>query len=237
MKEWFEENFQLDIFQERFQPDGNSKAKTLRGFVEVAEPRLVARVLRRLWEYRCSLDEYHERDSSAEDRLKRWLDQFTAELDNASALKTDDVLWDFSEDTTLPKLRASIATDLEAGKPEVALDRMHTYCVKRIRALLGSRRADPGPATSLDGLFGAYAKLLSDEGSVSKFIKPILSVQTKIFAALNKARNERSFAHDNELLAAPEAKFMTECVIASLNLIECIEAARERGATGQADRR
>ena len=49
MAEWFEENFDIQIFQQRFQVEGASKAKTLRGFVEVAEPRLVAQTLRVLW--------------------------------------------------------------------------------------------------------------------------------------------------------------------------------------------
>ena len=58
MAEWFEETFDLNIFQERFQIEGHSKGKTLRGFVEVAEPRFVAQVMRALWDYRCSLADY-----------------------------------------------------------------------------------------------------------------------------------------------------------------------------------
>jgi hypothetical protein len=49
MAEWFEENCGLQIIQPRFQVEGSSKGKTLRGFVAVAEPCLVARVLRALW--------------------------------------------------------------------------------------------------------------------------------------------------------------------------------------------
>lgn len=42
MSEWFAEAFDINIYQERFQRDGTSKARILRCFVEVAEPRLVA---------------------------------------------------------------------------------------------------------------------------------------------------------------------------------------------------
>ena len=41
MGEWFEEFFDFNIFDERYQIEGDSKGKTLRGFIEVAEPRLV----------------------------------------------------------------------------------------------------------------------------------------------------------------------------------------------------
>lgn len=227
MAEWFEENFDIKIFQERFQSEGASKGKTLRGFVEVAEPRLVARVLRTLWQYRCSLSGYKVADTGDEARLEAWLCQFTTELENASSLNLDDALKDFSDDTTLPKLRASIAADLVAEKPDVALDRMHTYCVKRFRDLLASRGRPVDVQMPLDSIYGAYAKTLREEGAVSEFALPTLSVQHKLFDGLNQARNKRSLAHDNELLEVSEAQFIIECVLASLAFIERIEAARK----------
>lgn len=142
MGEWFEEFFDFNIFDERYQIEGDSKGKTLRGFIEVAEPRLVARVLRALWDYRCSLDGFVEDNSDQETRLKMWLEQFTNELENSSSLNLDEAFKDFSSDTTLPKLRASIAGDLIGNKPDVALDRIHTYCVKRFRALLAYSTED-----------------------------------------------------------------------------------------------
>lgn len=226
MAEWFEESFDLNIFQERFQVEGASKGKTLRGFVEVAEPRLVARILRTLWQYRCSLNGYIETDLGEETRLKAWLEQFADELENASSLNLEDAFKDFSGDTTLPKLRASIAGDLIAEKPDVALDRVHTYCVKRFRALLKSRGQTVDAKTPLDAIFGAYGKVLRDEGAVSAFALPTLRVQHKLFDSLNQARNKRSFAHDNELLAVSEAQFIVDSVLASLAFIERIETAR-----------
>ena len=226
MAEWFEETLDLDIFQQRFQIEGHSKGKTLRGFVEVAEPRLVAKVLRALWAYRCGLDGYSEDDPREEGRLKSWLDQFTDELDNASTLNLDDAFKDFSRDTTLPKLRASIAGDLVSEKPDVAIDRLHTYCVKRFRTLLAARGAPVDASTPLHAIFGAYGKLLRDSGDISVFALPTLRVQHKLFEGLNDARNKRSFAHDNELLVVSEAQFIVDCVLSSLAFIERIESDR-----------
>jgi len=43
---------------------------------------------------------------------------------------------------------------------------------------------------------------------------------------LNVARNKRSLAHDNDLLAVSEAQFIVDCVLASLAFIERIEAEK-----------
>ncbi len=227
MSEWFAERFDFDIFDRRYQTDGNSKGKTLRGFVEVAEPRLVAQVLRALWDYRLSLDQYVERETEKEGRFKAWLDQFTCELEIASSLSQDDAFKDFSSDTTVRKLQASIAADLIGGKPDVALDRIHTYCVKRLRAALADRNMPVESSTPLHAIFGAYGNALRNEGTVSEFALPTLRVQHKLFEGLNDARNKRSFAHDNDLLAVSEAQFVTDCVLASLSFIERIEAERD----------
>lgn len=226
MSEWFEETFDLQIFQSRFQIEGGSKGKTLRGFVEVAEPRLVAQVLRGLWDYRSSLSGYVEDVPEHEARLSAWLVQFTAELENSSSLNLEEAFTDFSRDTTLLKLRASIANDLVAEKPDVALDRVHTYCVKRFRALLADRGKPVDASMPLHAIFGTYGKSLKDEGDVSAFALPTLRVQHKLFEGLNNARNKRSLAHDNDLLSVSEAQFMIDCVLASLTFIERIEAER-----------
>ncbi|MAK61129.1 MAG: hypothetical protein CMK09_09150 [Ponticaulis sp.] len=227
MAEWFDETFDLNIFQERFQVEGSSKGKTLRGFVAVAEPRLVARVLRALWAYRCSLPDYVEKDTDEERKLESWLIQFTDELEKSSALQMEDALRDFSSDTTLPKLRASIANDLIAENPDVAIDRIHTYCVKRFRTLLEEHGQQFVRTTPLHSIFGAYGKILKEEGEVSDYALPTLRVQHRLFEALNAARNERSLAHDNELLSVSEAQFIAESVMAALAFVERIEAGRQ----------
>lgn len=72
----------------------------------------------------------------------------------------------------------------------------------------------------------SQGKGLRDEGKVSAFALPTLRVQHKLFEGLNDARNKRSFAHDNDLLAVSEAQFIVDSVLASLAFIERIEADR-----------
>jgi hypothetical protein len=223
MKEWFDETCGIDIFQPRFQRDGTSKGKTLRCFVEVAEPRLVARVLRSLWDYRVSQG-LIDGDADGETRLAAWFEQFVTELEAASSLPLEDAIRNFSGDTTLAKLNAAIAADLIAEKPDVALDRVHTYCVKRLRHILASKGQAFDAGTPLDALFGAYGRILKDTSAVSEFALPALRAQHKLFEGLNHARNKRSLAHDNDLLDFSEAKFVIESTLVSLAFIERLES-------------
>ena len=224
MSEWFEEVCGLQIFQPRFQLEGTSKGKTLRCFVAVAEPRLVARVLRLLWIYRYSLSVYVDKDPAEEARLTAWFEQFMVELDSASSMPIEDAIRDFTGDITLAKLRAAIASDLIGEKPDVALDRVHTYCVKRLRHLLAAKGQPFDAAAPLDALFGAYGRILKETSVVSEFALPTLRVMHKMFDSLNQARNKRSLAHDTEVLDFSEAQFLIDCTLASLAFIERIEA-------------
>lgn len=224
MSEWFDDHFGIAVFQSRFQIEGTSKGKNLRGFVEVAEPRLVAKVLRALWDYRALCPPLcRQEDPAEEERLQLWLDQFTAELEQLSTISLEEAIRDFSGDTTLAKLRASIAADLIGEKPDVALDRVHTYCVKRLRHLLAARGVTTAPSAPLDTLFALYGRSVKESSAVSEFALPMLRIQHKIFDFLNQARNHRSLAHDNELLDPSEARFIIDCVLASLAFIERIE--------------
>jgi hypothetical protein len=224
MSEWFEETCGIKIFQERFQRDGTSKAKTLRCFIEVAEARLVARVIRDLWSYR-EFRQLGGSDPEQEKRFGEWIAQFISELESASSIPLDDAIRNFSGDTTLAKLNAAIAEDLINEKPDVALDRVHTYCVKRLRYILATKGQQFDANAPLDALFGAYSRLLKEQERVSEFALPALRAQYKLFEGLNLARNKRSFAHDNELLDFSEAKFVIDSTLVSLAFIERLEAA------------
>ena len=234
MGEWFEEYHNINIFHERFQITGKSKGKCLRGFVEVADPRLVARVLRELWEYRCTRN-LIERDPVEEDSLSQWLQQFTEELENSPSVDLQEAFRDFTDDTTLKRLQESIANDLAAEKPDAAIDRIHTYCVKRFRALLRERGDEVSADMPLHSIFGRYGKSLRDDDSITEFTLPILRSVHKLVEALNDARNKRSLAHDNELLSLSEARFFVDSVVAALCFIERTEENRKKPSAAPAD--
>lgn len=224
MDEWFEEVVGIKIFREEYQFEGDSKGKTLRGFVEMADGALVAMALGELWTYRDSLNSVPERNSERDAYLKSWLDQFRGELGKLSSNDISSALNDFSSDETVPLLRANIQRDLMDGKPQVAIDRIHTYSVKRLRHALSERGEHFDNRTALHSLFGSYMKGVKDSDKLKGFMLDAMRGQHRVLEALNTARNKFSLAHDNQLLDETEARYLTQSVIATLSYIDSIEA-------------
>jgi hypothetical protein len=67
-REWFDDEFKIDIYEERYRANGTSKMNRLRTFFKASEPMLAARVMRTLWEYRESTFRPHE-NPKVKDRL------------------------------------------------------------------------------------------------------------------------------------------------------------------------
>lgn len=223
MGEWFEEAIGIQIFRDEYQIEGASKGKTLRGFVEVADGALVAFSLRELWAYRESVESEEERKADREIYLKDWLDQFCVELSNLSDSDISGALNDFSNDETVPLLRANIQRDLMEGKPQVAIDRIHTFSVKRLRHALSEQGKNFDNNTPLHALFGSYMKGVKDCDQLKGFMLDAMRGQHRVLEALNTARNKFSFAHDNPLLGETEARYLTQSILATLAYIDSIQ--------------
>jgi hypothetical protein len=51
-EEFFEDEFGIDIYQEKYQGRGSSKANHVRSFIDAEDGFAVGKVLRKLWDYR-----------------------------------------------------------------------------------------------------------------------------------------------------------------------------------------
>jgi hypothetical protein len=86
LSEWFEDEFHIDIYADRYATRGQSKASRVRTFIDVEPAPLVARVLRALWKYRERMTDYAT-DKVVRD--KEQLFELIATLDDP-ALRLDD---------------------------------------------------------------------------------------------------------------------------------------------------
>ena len=86
LSEWFEDEFNIDIYADRYDGRGTSKANRIRAFVEAEPAPLVARMLRALWKYRERMADY---SPEKEARDKEHLFELIAKLDDP-ALRLDD---------------------------------------------------------------------------------------------------------------------------------------------------
>ncbi|MBL4854619.1 MAG: hypothetical protein JKY25_10320 [Robiginitomaculum sp.] len=226
MAEWFEEVIGIQIFKEEYQLEGDSKGKTLRGFVEIADGALVDLSLRELWAYRKTTNTAANCEKGREIYLKSWLDQFCTELAKLSDNDVTNALSDFSNDETVPLLRANIQRDLIDGNPQVAIDRIHTFSVKRLRHALSAQNKPYDNGTPLHSLFGAYVQGVTECDNLKGFMLDAMRGQYRVLEAMNTARNKFSFAHDNPLLDETEARYLTQSVLATLSYIDSIEATK-----------
>ena len=67
LSEWFEDEFNIDIYADRYAGRGDSKANRIRAFVDVEPAPLVSRLLRALWKYRERMANYSA-ENEARDR-------------------------------------------------------------------------------------------------------------------------------------------------------------------------
>ncbi|WP_333885432.1 abortive infection family protein [Sphingobium yanoikuyae] len=87
LSDWFEDEFNIDIYADSYASRGDSKANRVRSFVDVEPAPLVARMLRALWKYRERMADYN---AGTEARDKEQLFEVIAKLEDP-ALRLDDI--------------------------------------------------------------------------------------------------------------------------------------------------
>jgi hypothetical protein len=223
--EFFDDEFRIDIYAQKYDYRGGSKANHLRAFIETEDDYTVVRVLRRLWEHREALPMYQDRPET--EGFKKRLFELLSKIEGAGAVPRTDAIDRFTRDETLEELVAAIERDIAANKPVAALDRLHTYCMKKFAHLLDTTpgvawdRSDP-----LHSRVGKYLKALEKDHALRDVSRQIIRNAIGIFEKFNHVRNNDSLAHDNELPNYAEARFIFDSITAILRFIKSIEATR-----------
>ena len=223
--EFFEDEFDIDIDDGVYRTLGNSKGKRLRRFIEREEAPVVGYVLRALWEYRvgeCRLRTSQEQ----EDKLKERFFALVSRIEGDKGISRTDALERFKKDHTLDELILAIERDISAHKPAAALDRMHTYCMKKFAHLLEGRGQPATREEALHARVGRYIKFLESERELREMSKRIIKSSISVFEQFNHVRNDRTLAHDNDILDEAEARFIFEGVSAFLRFLKTVDAAR-----------
>lgn len=222
--EFFDDEFGIAIYDEKYGINGRSKAKHMRAFIAVEDEYTVARVLRRLWEHRESVPIYIEAENH-ETCMKRLFELLTKIEGRAAAPRTD-AIDRFTRDATLDELVAAIERDIAANKPAPALDRLHTYCMKKFGHLLDTHRVEWTRDEPLHSRVGKYSKSLDQRHAIRPLSRQIIRNAIGVFDKFNYVRNNDTLAHDNELPDHAEALFIFDSVTAILRFVKTIEASK-----------
>lgn len=219
--EFFDDEFHVDIYGDRYSHKGNSKACRLRAFIETEEEFIVARVLRRLWEEQMALPNYFLREDY--DQIRTKFLTILEQIEGGGAIPSTDAIERFTSDETLEELIAAINRDIGANKPEAAIDRLHTYCMKKFGHLLDGYSVEWTRSEPLHSRAGKYVKALEKSHNLSNLSRQIIKNSIGVFDKFNHTRNNDSLAHDNVLLSAAEARFIYDSVTALLRFIKALE--------------
>jgi len=228
MEEFFEDEFGVEIYAEENLVNGSSKRKCLTTFLQTTDQHMTLRVLRTLWELREGLLDAHSNSEAAHDAKtkSKSFQQVIESLQNEPAPLTSDGVEVFTSNRTLEELVSDIERTLAANKPEVAIDHLHTYCMKKLTHLLEVRGIPCAQDEPLHSRFGKYRKCLEAEQNLHEFTSRALKSFISLLESFNELRNNHSLAHDNEILSPVEARFIFSSVSAMLVMLRALESAR-----------
>lgn len=224
---YFDEEFQMDIDCGKYKSKGTSKGKRLKEFIAMEPGDVVAPVLRSLWDRRAAIV---ERQGAANNRdLSDRYFRIVHKLEGDTGTASTDAIERFSNNETLDELVAAIQRDIGANRPQAALDRLHTYCMKKFSHLLTVHNTSCEQDDPLHSRAGKYVKQLEAEIQIQGISLRIMKSSISIFDEFNSIRNNKSFAHDNEIVGLHEARFIFDSISSILRFIRSIEASRFGG--------
>jgi hypothetical protein len=145
--------FGIDARAPIYVVDGESKAKRLRALLRSLVPGAQAEVLRAFWAHR---QEILGRGfvSDLEPRVEADFLAMVARLEGGEQPIDIAVVEAFSDDPTLAELIEAIQREIQANAPHAALDRLHTYAMKKFADLIERDGGVVGPRDALHSRAG-----------------------------------------------------------------------------------
>ena len=218
----------IDVYANGYDSGGTSKANRLRTFWKNEPDHVAGKLTKALLEYsNVSREEisqgfgteYSEADKALYQQCLKIAD---ALLDGASI--AIEVFEDQSDDAHLSVLAKSIRESVKSGKPDHALDRLHTFVTRFLRNICTKHEIAFTKETPLHSLIGGYIKFLKDSGAIeTEMSERILKSSISILESFNDVRNNKSFAHDNPTLNYEESVLVFNSISNILRFISSIE--------------
>ncbi len=137
-----------------------------------------------------------------------------------------------TSDESLEMLRQDIERNIANNTPEMAVDRLHTFCVKYFKDLCGKHSVSVSPDSD-----GHYALVYlaaelnkwykSNNYFESEFSLTAVRNSISLFDKFNFLRNNKSPAHDNDFLVKVEAEYVVKIICDTLAFIDKMERAKD----------
>jgi hypothetical protein len=137
--EWFEDGCRIEIYDAKYSWTALRKQSVYVVFIEVEDAYTVSQVLQRLWAYRNTVRPYVAMAATDDHRDNLLFSNIMTEIESGGLIPRTDAIERFADNHALEELVTAIGCDIQASKPAAALDRLHTYCMKKFGHLLNER--------------------------------------------------------------------------------------------------
>ena len=219
----------IDIYNDSGYEEYASKANKLRQIWNEEQDNVVGILLEALlsyyedWKLKC--DELTEYERKKVEEMRIVANRLKG---NAPRIELPK-----KQEDTLKILLEDINSALARNKPELVLDRLHTFSTKLLRQICMENGIetvnDRGNNFPLHNLAGMLRKKYEkDEIFQSTFTLMAIQNSISLFDKFNSVRNEQSYAHDNVVLDKMEAEFTVKIMADFIAFIDKAEAYRKK---------
>ncbi|AXB75912.1 hypothetical protein TQ38_004755 [Novosphingobium sp. P6W] len=217
--------FGIDATAPTYIVDGISKAKRLRALLRSLVPGAQAEMLRIFWDHRQQATN-QGLHSTLEPHVEADFLAMIAKLEGTHQQIDLEVVEKFSGDPTLGELVEAIQREIQANKPHAALDRLHTYAMKKFADLLARDGIAVGHNDALHARAGRYINNLRQAAQIGEYSAKIAKSAVQVMEQFNHVRNNKSLAHDNEMLSLAEGRYVFEAVLSLLRFVKALDEAK-----------
>ena len=214
-------DFRVDIDSAQFRVGGDSKAKRMRTFWEIAPNHTVGKVLEGLIAYGVKIDRLGDSNPMLVEDCRKIAQRLLSDQPVADI----EALTAIADERDFEVVAEHVREAIEKNQPEGALDRLHTFMNKFIRVTCEPHGISISRDKPLHSVFGEYVKALRGSGYLeSAMTERILRSSISVLEAFNDVRNNKSLAHDNPILNYDESLLIFNHVASSIRFIKSLEA-------------
>ena len=210
---FIEESVNKRIYDQKYSTYGDSKAKRLRRFWDTENEQTIAKLMRDMLEH-CS-DTNPKANDPDNQRLYNSCIQEIEKLESQPSYFQNSIDHiDIKDDESISELKTSLEQDLNNHRFNVVIDRLHTFCIKYFRHKANEFGISSSNEKPLHSLAGELVKTLDLDSTKMSFKISRNSIQ--LLEQFNHIRNNKSLAHDNDILNNNEARLITDWVLSLL---------------------
>lgn len=218
------ESIRVNIYDDKYDKYGTSKAKRIRAFWEIETDYLVGKLLKSFIQYYKGLKVSNSSFFNASSELFECVEKICNKLLSKAISPHSELITPLYDEDDFLKLASNIKDYIEKNEPELALDRLHTFYTKFIRGLCTNHKISFSNSESLNAIFGKYIKFIEKLNIIeSDMTLAILKYSINLLDKYNDVRNNNSFAHDNKLLNYQESLYVFDTLARLKGFIDNIE--------------